>query len=385
MASDKSELIEWIHTLDNEKLLGGFITEAYFRRVLAPKQLGLTGAAFGWFTGSLSNDTEHQYRYWLKVAPPSYKPSLAETALIEKYSRLKKNKFFFLHPSRIPVPPNTEKVPVGFEVSQWAFSINQNRVDIRTGDAAYTECRRLLAEAIAGMNNRLPDHLKRKNGARAGSGASPVRIDAWLNQSFTEEEAFYLLATRCAIDLICERAVDRDAINLDSHGKLQFIEFKRKYPTRNGWWQLVSSPSFYTHKREAYRLDRLFADKFAKAETEYDQKRISSEWEEAVQKELRHSGRWQHVEGKCFGLDLSHVRLVVEAEKEGSGYVHVIWNEEETRLAELLEPDLTPKKPVTTNVIQLTRMMFKGVIMTPGKKSSSFYNRPRMQMVFPAE
>ncbi|HJW55301.1 MAG TPA: hypothetical protein VJ577_08520 [Burkholderiaceae bacterium] len=385
MTSDKNNLIEWIHALDNEKLLSGFITEAYFRRKIAPTQLGLTGAAFGWFTGSLPNDDQYQYRYWLKVVPPSYEPSPTEIALIEKYCQTKKNKFFFLHPSLVAVAPNTEKVPVAFEISQWDFSTKQNRVDVRTGDAANTKSYCLLKEAISGLDKKLSGHLERKDKASARSRLAPVRIDGWLNHSFTEEEVFYLLATRCAIDLICERAVDRDAINLDGQGKLQFIEFKRKYPSENGWWQLVSSPSFYMHKREAYRLDTLFRDKFDKAEAKLDKEKISSQWEAAIRAELGQPRIWQHVEGKCFGLDLSHVRSVVEAQREGYGYVHVIWNERETKLAELLDPDLNPKKGVITSVIELTEKKFKGVTVTPGIKASSFCSRPRMQLVFPAE
>lgn len=387
MTTKKALLIQWIHTLDNGKRLDGFITEAYFEKTLACTQLELNSPAFGWFTADLLGDKE--YRYWLKVVPPDYEPNTVETTLIERYSRVKGNKFFFLHPTLTATSFEREMVPLTFEISQWAYSMERKKADVRRGDVAFTKSRERLEKAISQMDKRLIEHLKKQEEVKAKSKSTPTRIDDWLNKSFTEEELLKLLATRCAINLISRFAIDRDAIDMDGD-ILRFIEFKRKYPTDKGWWQLKSAPSFFRHKDAAYRLDALYREAYAKATTVNDQETVSLKWEAHIRAQLDEKDKWEHVKGDCFGLDLSHVNTVVEAEKEEFGYVHIIWNEKETDLVNLLDFDLKPKlnanqKEVPLDIFHLTRASFNGVTITPGSKASSFYSRPRMQLTFPAE
>jgi hypothetical protein len=84
MTEDKEYLIDWIHKIDIEKRLHGFITEAYFEKVLAPNQLKLNNAAFGWMTASLHEDRRRNY--WLKVAPRNYMLSTTELKLIAAHA-----------------------------------------------------------------------------------------------------------------------------------------------------------------------------------------------------------------------------------------------------------------------------------------------------------
>ena len=125
MNADSEFFIDWIHRLDNGKRLDGFLTEAYFERVLAKKRLGLIDSVFGWMTAALPEDHRTR-RYWFRVAPSGYLPGPVERALIESYSRMPASrlhveKFFFLHPEVTGALVGGRQAPLTFHVTEWGY------------------------------------------------------------------------------------------------------------------------------------------------------------------------------------------------------------------------------------------------------------------------
>jgi hypothetical protein len=242
-----------------------------------------------------------------------------------------------------------------------------------------TPSRRCLNRAIKRIDSRLLEHLERQKRKRASLASFPITIRPWLDK-FSKEELLQLLATRCVINLVTRFAVDRDAIDFQD-GRLCFIEFKRKYPTKS-WWKHVPTCGFDKHLSAAKVLDRLYLNEFNAAPDGRAEASIAQKWEEEIRSRLAHRDQWLEGDGECFGLDLSHVASVKETISSGAIFTHVIWAEDETKLEALLTPDLKPEKPVSLLRFDLTLASFIGVTITPWKKASSFAIRPRMQLVF---
>lgn len=371
-------LIEWIHRIYNDqkkaKRLDGFVTEIFFEKKLARATLDLANPAFGWGTCELA-ESKHN-RYWFKVES-NFKPNETERLLFNKFSSSRRDFFFVLSP-RASISSQPDKaLQIEFDICQWDFSKSKGKEYPRKGGFANTEARKVFEKTLssANINNTLSDLAKKS--------LAEQKIKPWLSANMSPDDLICLLGTRCILDFVLKSAVDRDAI--DSHnGKLRYIEFKRKYPTPSGWWQKAENPSFATHLQEATRLDHMYSNAYWNAEDDNEKIEISKKWEHEIRNELKDSTRWSSTLGSCFGLDLSHIKVIQDAEQAGISYHHVIWNEHETELSKLLNTDLTPKKACHPLRLDLTTSSFKGLTMTPGIKSSFLHQRPRMQLIFPS-
>lgn len=159
------------------------------------------------------------------------------------------------------------------------------------------------------------------------------------------------------------------------------MEFKRKYPAQ-GWWEDAADPSFSRHLDAAYLLGQLYRDQLDQARNVAQHCALVARWGGEISVCLSRRNVWTRFEKPCFGLDLSHVRIVQDSEIRGAIFTHVIWNNQETEIENLLDAALVPREEVSLVAFDLKRESFSGIPVTPGSKASAFHGNPRVQLAF---
>ncbi|NTW80048.1 MAG: hypothetical protein HGB32_07865 [Geobacteraceae bacterium] len=347
--------------IDSVQRLQGLVSELSFEKFFSQKVFS-EKISYGWFS-KVRNSTNDQ-RDWYKVAVTSYNLSDAEKKLVDKLSR-NGHRFFIIHPTiSIGSPPG-----IKLELTQYMHGRYGAWPKVKNNE---------LVRRTESLEKKIVKKLKEFSGK-----ISKKEGKDWLI-TLAISDLEILFATRCLLDFGIEYATDVDGIYYDSaEEKLNFIEFKRKDPAHR-YFSLLNTSTISQYRVKSKEYSEILIDRIRLASGD-EIERLRSQQEQEINNKLNDSTVWNKTVDECFGLDLSHITNVELCEKNSIKYNYVIWNHSRGKLNTLFDMKFKPKDnpEVLLKVVAVEDL--RGMHFTIGKKSGSFTDDPRFQMMIPKD
>lgn len=369
----KSELIQWLHDVEHEtpKRFAGLLTELYFLRRLR-KSGTYKNLSEGW---AYIRDNKSDRRFWFKIFQDRLELSPAEEHFVSKLASLG-HCFFSLAMTITNVGvrrlPDLELKVEEFLRAETGWTVtNTNRA---------TKLQTQITEQLKNYLQQTADD--RLNASIDGD----LPFKRWAeNLEIFELRALFL--QRCLMNCRKTSPLDLDAVAITNDGKIAFVEFKRKYPSK-GTSKPHSGKVDLAHLMEA-------AVKIGKELRNKDPQ--DKEEAKNLFNELCTEHRYKWLPQPSYGLDVAHFETLRLCSEAGFNFDYYVWNsaDEPRKGAEelseivadldgVLEDDLTEKKKISWWHRTLQPTDATGLTHTWGKDSGSYDHGCRVQITFDA-
>lgn len=372
----QDDVIRWLHSVEYGKpvRMAGLITELYFSKKLQSAQSSgkFSCVAEGWFyTTPLPTDTS--VRYWYRLAELDSELSEVEQAFFERLHPIGHRIFFLRWDIHLEKIGEQVRPEISMAVNEWVAKDDHQNT---------TACSSLQEQFNAELNAYLSGvSFDLSHGWNANTPFSK-----WLKE-VENRSLVSMFIQRCLMNSsVALKPLDLDAMALvGDSGKLVFLEFKRKYPTKGG-----SRPITQQDRPADYLT---FAQEMLRAISVSREEDLKSSFNIECRKR-----NFEYINTPSFGLDMHHFETTMLCKKTGIEYRYVIWNAGRTEvkqprslpntlseLQKILTENVRPVENPKWWVKTLSPSDVTGLTFTFGDDSGSYSKGIRLQVIFDAK
>lgn len=371
----QSELIGWLHAVEQttSRRFAGLITELYFSRYIRQSDR-YSDVADGW--AYIPDRSGSGRRFWFKIFLDHPEVSPVEQQFISCLA-LSGHRFFSL---TADVTARGEK-----RLPEIKFQADELSVTDAGWGMAKTSGSR---NAEAKINKLLTAYLVGTVHPKIAADIDKVLLFKRWVENCDVVELKILFLQRCFMNCRKPSPLDLDAVATTHDGRMAFIEFKRKYPTR-GTSKFVGGP--ISPEQLASAASGIASD--LRSANPRDMKNATRLFNAAAEKR-----GFKYVSARSFGLDMAHFETLKLCSDNGISYDYVVWNSEGepykgafelSKIIADLENVLTDKMTEAREISWWMRSLKPtdacGLTFTWGDRSGSYDDRCRVQITFDAK